>query len=133
MTLRMRLTTAVEYAATAATRWRSQYRDWTDTNRFSDGTTKGQVDEALDQHRHTPENIAGIINPGWAYPQCNGCGERYEAVAEISEDWGDRSFTICFDCSRRAYDMLLGYSGDHRAIENANRTGSAMLSPEPQQ
>lgn len=127
---RMRLSTAIEFSANAAERWRSQYASWHDGNKFADGVTKGQVDEALDSHQHTPENIAGIIDPGWAYPQCGACGERFEAVACMTDGWSSETFSICYPCARRAADMLIGHSAEHKSVPNGNRTGSRFLKAE---
>jgi hypothetical protein len=125
MGVRVRLETAVETAANAAQRWRSQYENWSDHDRFSDGITKEQVNGALNSHRHTPENIAAILNPGWAYPQCGACGDRYEAIAVFAVEYGD-AITVCIHCAQRAADLLLGH-GQNKRIENGHRTGSAML------
>lgn len=94
----MRPVTAVELAARAADRWRSQYRGWTDSDTFADGTTKGATNEALNNHRHTPENIARILNPGWVYPDCGGCGKLFPVVIEIKDDWRDEGIRLCANC-----------------------------------
>lgn len=102
----MRPVTAVEKAAGAAEHWRSQYRHWADDNKFADGRTKGEVDDLLDRHQHSPENIAAIINDGWAYPDCSCCGGRFEAVAMTTSSWGDETWSLCIGCLEHAASML---------------------------
>lgn len=102
----MRLITAVEIAANAARRWREQYSNWSDDNKFHDGTTKGEIDNLLDRTSHTPEGIASVINKGWAYPQCSSCGEYYDVVVNIQRDWSDQQMLFCRECLSHALTML---------------------------
>lgn len=104
----MRPQTATEIAANAAERWRSQYKDWNDDDKFSDGTTKGEINLALNTNPHTPEKIAEIINDGWAYPDCSCCGERCETVVSMKRgEWSDETFEICANCIKKA-SLIIG-------------------------
>lgn len=98
----MRIETEVEVSANAAERWRSQYKDWLDDDRFSDGTTKGEKNDELNQRRHTPEAIKEILNDGWAMPECECCEQRKPAVAVFATTWRDEAVRICADCARKA-------------------------------
>lgn len=102
----MRALTAMELAATAAERWHRQYADYDADWRFYDGTTKGSVEEALKAApRHTPEVIAEIINPGWAYPKCDVCSKDKWVVVNYARDFSDETHSICLDCLRTATTM----------------------------
>lgn len=106
MAASMRIVSAVEVSAGAAERWRSQYRDWSRDDKFADGSTKGEHDDALNAHQHTPENISTILNDGWAYPQCSFCGEYRHVVVEMRAEWGDDSDRICLHCLDKASSIL---------------------------
>jgi hypothetical protein len=102
----MRLITAAEVSANAARRWREQYADWSDEDRFADGTTKGDVNAALNRlTRHTPENISGVLNAGWAHPKCDCCRQNVtQAVQFIG--WDDREIqTLCHACLSAAASL----------------------------
>ena len=94
----MRPLTAIEVAAGAAKAWRQQYQHWSPNDRFADGTTKGEVDDRLNRCAHTPENIAEIINEGWAYPSCDCCNLRWNVVVEMTSEWGEESRKLCLPC-----------------------------------
>lgn len=119
MTLSMRPWTAIEFAASAVMRWREQYSDWNMFNRFGDGRTKGDVDETLDNHQHTPENIARIINPGWAYPPCSCCGELRNVVVSMKEEWSETTLEICLPCAEKAVSLLSQFDGAREAVSKA--------------
>jgi hypothetical protein len=102
----MRPLTAIEVAANAAARWRKQYEHWADADHFFDGTTKGQVNDALNRCAHTPENIAKAINDGWAYPQCESCGEYRHAVVEMARPYSDDEHLLCLPCLEAAVNLL---------------------------
>lgn len=112
----MRPVTAVELAARAADRWRRQYADWTDNDQFADGTTKGATNDALNCHQHTPENIGRIINPGWAYPVCGGCGGLFSAVIEIKDTWQEEGIHLCANCLQSAVSQILQFPGSDKEI-----------------
>ena len=104
----IRPVTAAEVAATAPIRWREQYRHWNGSDTFADGSTKDDVDEALNTAAHTPENIAKAINAGWAYPECMCCGLRFNAVARLRAEWTDNEIDLCEPCLQSALSMLAG-------------------------
>lgn len=104
-----RLVTAIEIAATAAIRWHAQYETWPDDRTFHDGTTKGEIEAKLNSQRHTPENIAAIINAGWAYPTCGGCGQHQNVVVEIKDNWREDGIMLCPDCLGSASGMVGEY------------------------
>ncbi len=104
----MRLVTATEVAANAATRWRGQYSHWNDDDAFADGKTKREINDALNNCRHTPENIARVLNDGWARPECVACGEHHDAVVEIMDAWGESRRSYCNACLSRALDIITG-------------------------
>lgn len=98
---------ATEVAATAAIRWRRQYRDWQPGDKFADGTTKQSIDDALNAAAHTPANIEAALSKGWAYPQCSCCDGYFENVAEFRNEWKDESdYRLCLSCLKRAALML---------------------------
>lgn len=107
----MRPLTGVEVAATAATRWRAQYQGWSDFDKFSDGTTKGETNDRLNREAHTPANIAEILNAGWAYPTCSCCEKRWPVVVEFKSEWADESHTICAPCLLQAALILGQFPG----------------------
>ena len=111
MSVLMRPVTSAEIAATAADRFRSQYRDWRPDDRFSDGKTKEDVDKVFNTSAHTPEVVAGILNVGWAYPQCSGCGGHFGAVVTFKEEWSDDSWSICLECVGKAATVLAQLPG----------------------
>lgn len=102
----MRPLTAVETAANAGRRWREQYRHWSDNDKFADGKTKGEQNDALNRVAHTPENIAAILNDGWAYPICNCCDRRWPVVVEFQSQWGEETRTICGTCIDAATSII---------------------------
>lgn len=110
-TLAIRAVTAVEVAATAAVRFREQYSDWVNEDRFADGKTKGDVLAIFNSQQHTPENVAAALNNGWAYPQCSCCGQYRSVAVEIGRPWGDESFILCADCISSA-NTILGQFAD---------------------
>lgn len=111
--------TAIETAANAAVRWRSQYADWREDNKFSDGTTKGEVSDALDRASHTPENIARILNEGWAYCRCDCCGQYWRVVAALKDPWSDSSIRLCARCIDAAKSVLDQFPDARAAIAKA--------------
>ncbi len=107
----MRLITAIEKASGAAERWRTQYADWRPEDTFSDGTAKADHDAALNSAPHTPEHIAKAINPGWAYPSCDGCGGLFKAVVQVKEPWVDDGEQFCANCLSSAMSLILQVQG----------------------
>lgn len=107
----MRVTTAVEVAANAAIKWREQYKDWDADDRFADGDTKGDVNDRLNSERHTPENIASILNEEWAYPKCSCCGESRNALVIMCDGWSDFVAAVCLPCAERAVALLRNIPG----------------------
>jgi hypothetical protein len=107
-TILMRPLTAAEVAATAAERFRSQYSDWDSGDRFADGKSKQDVDDAFNTMAHTPENVAKALNGSWAYPKCSCCNRRFMAVVRMKQPWGDEVFDICVSCVERAARMFDG-------------------------
>lgn len=107
----VRLITAIETASNAAERWRSQYADWRPEDTFSDGSTKADHAAALNEAPHTPEHIAKAINPGWAYPQCDGCGGLFPAVVQVKEPWMDEGEQFCANCLSSAMSLILQVQG----------------------
>lgn len=110
--------TAIEVAATAATRFRSQYADWGDHDKFADGKTKGSVVDFLNSHQHTPANIASILNNGWAYPQCQCCRQYRHVAVEIKGEWADDSITLCFDCVSKAVSLLNQFPDSETTVKD---------------
>lgn len=103
----MRPLTAIEVSANAATRWREQYKNWYDEDKFADGTTKASINNALNSCQHTPENVAKVINPGWAYPSCDCCGEYREVVVSIVRPYHEDSpIMVCEPCVKVAASIL---------------------------
>lgn len=102
----MRPVTAIEIAAGAAERWRKQYAGWSPEDKFWDGTTKADTDDALNNCQHSPENIARILNDGWAYPRCSSCGDRRNVVIEFRGSFSDETYMLCIECISRAHDQL---------------------------
>ncbi len=96
----MRPVTATETAANAVRLWSEQYAHWDDDDRFADGTTKGQMSDALNRCAHTPEGIAKTINNSWAYPMCGCCGEYRNVVMEMGEHY------LCLICIEAAAAAL---------------------------
>jgi hypothetical protein len=110
--------TAIEVAANAAERWRSQYAEWTPDNKFSDGTTKGDTDAALDRAQHTPENIAKIINTGWAYPSCDCCRRYFSVVIGFKNPWGQDTFSLCAVCFNRGRGLLVQFEAPDKIVKD---------------
>lgn len=108
MTYSIRAVTAQEKAATAAIRFREQYRDWDGGDKFHDGKSKDDVDEVFNTQPHTPEVIAGILNNDWAFPSCMVCGKNFHSAALFREAWGDQELCICLGCLDRARLILAG-------------------------
>lgn len=104
----LRVATASEYAATAAIRFREQYRDWSVYDTFADGKTKADVDAAFNTQQHTPENVAAILNEGWAYPMCACCGGYFSAVVQMKQEWESETVQLCANCIGVAAQMLSG-------------------------
>lgn len=104
----IRAVTAAEVSATAAIRFRAQYRDWTDVDKFHDGKMKGDVEEVFNTQPHTPQVIAAILNSRWAYPCCMVCNKPYNATARLREQWGEQELDICLGCLERAVLVLKG-------------------------
>lgn len=102
----MRPVTDTEVAATAAERFRAQYRHWSPCDRFADGRTKEDVDRIFNTSAHTPEAVSAALNVGWAYPECSACGEHRPVVAEFKEEWSDEAWRICKPCAERVVKML---------------------------
>lgn len=102
----MRPLTAIEVAATAAERFRRQYADWSDDDRFADGKSKGDVNLVFNTQQHTPENVAKALNDGWAYPQCSCCGENVSVVVAFKEDWNEDEYRLCHRCLSQATSMI---------------------------
>lgn len=102
----MRPLTSTERSANAARSWREQYRHWSDSDKFSDGKTKGEQNDALNRSQHTPENIASILNAGWAYPICNCCDRLWPVVVEFQSQWGEETRTICAPCIDAAAALI---------------------------
>lgn len=99
---------AIEVAAGAAVRFRDQYRHWAPEDKFADGKTKADVDEAFNTMAHTPENVAAALNKGWAYPECSCCGGSFDTVAEFRDEWRDDStYRLCLACLKQA-SLVLG-------------------------
>lgn len=111
--------TAIEHAANAAASWRSQYSDWTDDDKFSDGTTKGGINDALNREAHTPDNIARIINEGWAYCQCDCCRQHWHVIAAFKDPWGENSYRLCARCLEAAANILKQFPNARAAVAKA--------------
>lgn len=118
----MRPLTAVEFSANAARRWREQYTHWQDADRFADGKTKGEQNDALNRVAHTPGNIAAILNDGWAYPVCNCCERRWPVVVELQSRWGEESRTFCAPCLDAALSLIDQMPDARAAIRKAQVT-----------
>lgn len=106
----IRPVTASEVAATAAIRFREQYRDWSVDDKFASGDTKQDVDDIFNTRAHTPENVASALNIGWAYPQCQCCDGHFQTCVQLKRPWGndDETFQVCASCLAIATSMLQG-------------------------
>ena len=113
----LRPVTAIEVAANASERFRSQYRSTEREYKFASGKTLGWTIDALNTSAHTPENIALIINKTWAYPQCSACGEYRHVVAQFKEDWGDEAWSVCQPCVQRMSNLLSQHPNASEVIE----------------
>lgn len=112
----LRMITAIEMASNAAERWRSQYANWQPGDTFADGSTKADHAAALNRGPHTPELIAKALNPGWAYPQCDGCEGLFSAVVQIKKPWGDEGAQFCANCLSSAMSLILQSPGAEAEI-----------------
>lgn len=102
----IRLKTAAELSATAPERWRSQYATWSDTDRFADGKTKKQVNDAINSSTATPQHIAAATNKGWAYPECALCNRYVLTAISFCPDYSDYETIICADCIGQASTII---------------------------
>lgn len=108
----LRILTEEEISAKAVERWREQYANWSDTDRFSasaGGQTKAEVNALLNASDQTPDEIASILNPGWARPHCGVCSTYVSEAVIFQDEWSDdRSLVLCADCLGKGVRMLAG-------------------------
>lgn len=106
MSATMRVVTSHEVSATAAIRFRNQYRHWAPDDRFADGKTKADVDLMFNTGAHSPERISNALKKTWAYPQCACCSEFVNAAVRLREEWSEKEFDFCAKCLTMALGML---------------------------
>ena len=111
--------TAIEVAAGAAKHWRARYKHWGARDCFADGATKSSVNAALNRVAHTPENIEKVLNRGWAYPQCDCCGEYRHVVVEMAQEFSEDRHRLCSFCVHAAASILNQFPDARAAIAKA--------------
>lgn len=106
----IRILTEEEISAHAVDKWRSAYQHWSDEDRFAKsvgGHSKKEVNDLLNASDQTPDEIARILNEGWARPQCGVCNAYVATAVHFQDEWSeDRSLVMCGGCLAKAQRML---------------------------
>jgi len=126
----MRPLTANEVAATAAARFRDQYKDWRDDDTFADGRTKQSVNDIFNSNPHTPEVVTAALNEGWAYPRCSCCHGYQHVAIEFADPWNSEQekFFLCLLCIEHAQKMAADFPLSRKAV--AKHKGGAARATE---